>query len=373
MRRNLRAVITGGLLLIQGGFVLAQSSLDTLEDELKEAQQHHDEVTSQTLDNFFSQVDAAMASPDAAVALYQQAGGTMPPPSPVVTTHTDETVTEKDARLALDQANVTRLGLALQLHCGMLHFGALFVVKPNQKGLQDAWTAWLKTAAAAYPQVNATANATDQNPTPHHHKGWNGSYAPSAPYSPGDIKGKALHDSIISKFLGFNVWGEKEQGNWTIQQLPKLYRSNVLDPSRTPPTADTLANWDAYIGMVNADVTDDDQWNQVVYPPLQFERACDDYTIAPDTEKLEGLINLIKANPTYPDVTNWSKRVKGFLDSYRASHGGGGSNMSIAPAPATNAPPANSNVSVTTQQQGDMTIVTTHTNAAPANTAPPAQ
>src|SRR5476651_437590 len=85
MRRYGLGWIAWGAFLFQGGFAVAQSSLDALQQELKEAQQQHQDVTSQVLTNFFTQVDAAMGSPDAAVALYQQAGGVMPDPSPVVT------------------------------------------------------------------------------------------------------------------------------------------------------------------------------------------------------------------------------------------------------------------------------------------------
>jgi hypothetical protein len=70
-----------------------------------------------------------------------------------------------------------------------------------------------------------------------------------------EMYGKAMRDSVISKFLGFNVWADKEQGGWSVQDLPKLYRANVLDPLRATPTADTLAAWDAYIAMANADGT----------------------------------------------------------------------------------------------------------------------
>jgi len=44
--------------------------------------------------------------------------GVLPDPTPVVTEHTDETETEKEARLAVDQANLSRLGAVLQLHAG---------------------------------------------------------------------------------------------------------------------------------------------------------------------------------------------------------------------------------------------------------------
>jgi len=360
------AWLAASVFLFQGGSVVAQSTVDALIEELNDAKQQHEQLTAANLDNFFTNVDAAMASPDAAVALYQQAGGTMPAPAPVVTTHTDETVTEKNAREDVDKANLTRLGVILQLHCGLLHYGALFIAKPNQKGLQADFINWLRSAAAAYPQINSAA----QKPTAGTHnrkKDKNGDDSQQQPpLNFANLKGKTLHDSVISKFLGFNAWADKDQGGWAVQGLPEMFRTNVLDPSRNPPTADTLTAWDIYIAMKNSDTPDDDQWNQMVYPPLQFQRASDDYTIAPSTEKLEGLVNIIKANPTHPQADAWIATVKGFVDAYAANHGGAKA-TTTTPAATTNAAPANPNVIVTTQQQGDMTIITTHTNSPPVS------
>jgi hypothetical protein len=360
--------------LCPGGFVRAQTSLDALEEALKEAKQQHQDVTSQVSTNFFTQVGAAMASSDAAVALYQQAGGPLPDPVPVVTEHENETETEREERKAFDQANIARLGEALQLHCGLMHFAALFVVQPDQKGLQDDWVAWLKSAAAIYPQLRVAAAPVDPNPVEPHKRKRDRDDKPALtrppPFNPSDLKGKAMRDSIIGKFLAFPNWADKEQGGWSVQDLPRLYRANVLEPLRASPTAATLTAWDAYIALANADEPDDVRWNQVDYPPLQFDRACDDYSVTPSTEKLEGLVDLIKANPTAPQADEWITRVHALLDSYRAHHGGGA--ITQAPLPSPPIPAVDPNVTVTTVQKGDATIITTHTNSEPVTNAPPA-
>jgi len=358
---------------------MAQNSLDALDEELKEAQQQHKDITSQTLSNFFSQIDAAMSSPDAALALYQEAGGALPDPTPVVTQYESESASEKEARLALDQANLSKLRLVLQLHCGLMHYAALFVIKPDQKGLQSEWVAWLKSAAQIYPQLGVPAgNGAQPPPPPKKKKNKEDAAAPVVPrlrpFNPANMKDKTMRDSIIGKFLGFKAWADKEQGGWSVQDLPRLYRANVLEPLRVSPTTATLAAWDVYIAMLNADEKDNDKWNQVVYPPLEFDRACDDYAISPGIEKLEGLVNLIKANPTYSQVDDWITRVHQMMDDYRAHHGGRATTaQSPATAPTPSAPTTNPNVTVTTEQQGDATIITTHTNSAPTAPAPPAQ
>lgn len=362
-----------GVVLFHGGIACAQNSLQALQEELKEAKDAHQQITAQALANFFGQVDPAMTSPDAAVALYQQAGGVLPDPAPVITENENETATEKQNRLALDQANLTRMAAVLQLQCGMLHYAALFVTKPDQEGLKDQWVAWLKSAAQAYPQA---VNVPVTNPPPangdpesHHHKNKDAGIKPPAPFNPSDLKGKAMKDTIISKFLAFNAWGDKEQGGWAVKDLPKLYRSAVLEPLRATPNAATLVAWDTYIAMANADEPDNDKWAQVIFPPLKFDRACDDYSATPSTEKLEGLVNLIKANPTNPHADEWISRVSGLMDDYKAKHGG-----APAPPPATattTMTPSDPDVSVTTEQQGDATIITTHSNGAPVAPAPP--
>jgi hypothetical protein len=71
-------------------------------------------------------------------------------------------------------------------------------------------------------------------------------------------------------------------------------------------------------------------------------------------------------------VGDWFVRVHKLIDDYSASHGGpapAAQNTTAVPAPSA---PAGPNVSVTTTQQGDMTIITTHTNSAPVTNAPPA-
>ena len=363
-----------GFLFFLSGPARAQSSLDTLIQELNEAKQLHQDTSAQALSNFFAQVDAAMASPDAAVQLYQQAGGVMPDPTPVTTQYATESASEKDARLALDRANQLALGTVLQLHCGVMHFAAMFIVKPDQKGLKDDWAAWLQKAAQAYPQLalpppSPPEPKPDPNSPPHKKK----HDEPQAhPFDPADLMAKTMKDSVISKFLDFKLWGDKEQGTWAVKGLPQFYRTNVLDPMRTKPTAATLAAWDVYIAMANADERDSNRWQEVDYPPLQFERSCDDYAITPSTEKLEALVNLIKANPTFPQVDDWIARVHQMMDDYGASHGGK-STVAQNPIAPGFTPPATSNVVVTTQQQGDATIVTTHTNSPPVNNpAPPA-
>jgi hypothetical protein len=379
--------------LFQSGSVArAQNSLQALEQELKEAKQQHDDTTSQTMASFFQQVDAAMASPDAAAALYEQAGGTPPDPTDVVTVHDSETATEKDARLARDQANLTIYGTALELQCGLLHYAALFVTKPDQPGLQDDFTNWLKTAAKTYPQLALPPIDKNAAPPVDTHKKKKDRDRerdreqeaadllapptpppPPPPYNPTEIKNRAMRDTLISKYLGFKAWGDKSstdknQGDWAVADIPKLYRQYVLDPQRTAPTTATLAAWDAYIAMANSDERDTDTWTQSTYPPLQFERACDDYTIAPSTEKLEGLIALIKANQTHPQAGEWFTRVEKMMNDYAVAHGG----APQTPAPSSSASaPTNSNQTVTTE--GDMTIITTaHTNAAPTTPPPPA-
>ncbi len=179
-----------------------------------------------------------------------------------------------------------------------------------------------------------------------------------------------MQDSPISKYLSFKKWGDGEQGGWAVRDLPRLYRANVLEPLRVAPSDATLASWDVYIAMVNADVTDNDKWTQTDYPPMQFDRACDDYAITPSTEKLDGLIKIVNASPTHPEADDWIARIHKLLDDYRTHHGGSAI-APVAPGPIT-IPTKDPNVTISTEQQGDAIIITTHTNTAPVNPAPPA-
>jgi hypothetical protein len=380
MRRRIWGWIAGVAFLFSGAFAMAQNTLDALVQELNEAQQKHTEVTDKMLSTFFAQVDAAMASPDAALTLYTDpkgVNGPLPPPVPPSTVNEHETQTEKEERSALDQANLVRLGNALQLHCGLLHFAALFALKPDQPGLQNAWVEWLKSAAPIYLQLAPPFDRTPPSPPDlvqaaahEDHENKHDLHRPP-PFIPNDVKGRSVRDSLITKYLGFTACNDKDQGNWAVRDIPRFYRVNVLDPLRTKPTLATLAAWDAVIAMANADEPDADNWNNNINPSLQFDRACDAYLVAPSTERLETLVSFIRSNPTNPKAGDWIKRVHELIDDYRARRGGA---AAAAPNPAvpTPAPNGNPNVTVTTVQQGDMTIVTTRTNSAPVTNTPPA-
>jgi hypothetical protein len=367
--------------LWHAGVARAQTSVDALQRELDDVAQQHQEATTQSLANFFSQVDAAMGDSQVALALYQTAGGAMPAPTPVTTQHDIETPTEKATREAQDKANAAPLAGILELHCGMMHFAALFVTDPNRKGLADDFNAWLEKAAQTYPLVisnappvatggdsggGAGAGAGEDTHGGHHHRqnGGGGGGGGGPAFGLNDVKGKPVRDSIISKYLGFKMWGDKAQGGWSVRQIPQLYRANILEPLRVTPTAATLASWDVYIAMANADETDAEKFASTTYPPLQFDRACDAYAVEPTSEKLEAVLEIIKANPTHPQSDDWLARAKKLIDDYGAKHGGRPAIVDNTAPPAPG-PATNSNVTVTTQQQGDATIITTHTNAAP--------
>jgi hypothetical protein len=93
----------------------------------------------------------------------------MPAPTPVTTEYESETATERDTRLAQDKANAEALGLVVQLHCGLLHYAALFVTDPKRKGLQDDFNGWLQRAAQVYPQLSS-GSAPAANDQHHHHR-----------------------------------------------------------------------------------------------------------------------------------------------------------------------------------------------------------
>jgi hypothetical protein len=305
--------------------VHGQSSLDMLDKDLDQIKQEHEEASSQNLATILDTLDKASASAADALALYEQAGGAMPDPTPVSTRYEHETPDEKSKRLAADQANLAQLQGIVLLHCGMLHLAILFVARPDLPTLHDDWLTWLKGAAQMYPQVNGATYVRDLK----------------------------MSDSVIGNYVGFHGWKDKEQGDWSVKDVPKMYREQVLEPLRAAPSEATLDAWDVYIAMKNADQPDRDRWDQVDYPAFEFDRGCDDFAITPGTEKLQTLVALIKANPSHPQLDDWISRVHGMLQAYKKQRGE--TEEATAPAmtnfvqpdapvtnaPATNAPVAN--------------------------------
>jgi hypothetical protein len=344
-----------GCLLLAGMFFFevsgwAQNSLDMLEKDLNQIDQQHQDASSKNLDTFLSTLATASASPDAVIKLYEDAGGTMPDAAKVKAQYDSETPTERSARVALDQAMLAEFSGTLQLHCGMMRLAALFVDRPQSTTLHDEWIAWLKSAAQLYPQVAVALVDTRRNPenkipnrnrrgdtdkpdlldpnmdrdgnsTSHHDD--QASAEPVTPPPPqkidvaADIRSMTMNDSIISSYLGFQDWGQSKQGQWSVSDLPKLYKENVLDPLRQPPTAAALPAWDTYIAMKAAEQSDQDKWTHMDLPALQFERDTDDFASSPSTDKLETLVGIIKANPDHPKVGVWISRVHDMMQAFR--------------------------------------------------------
>jgi hypothetical protein len=306
-----RAGLGLAFLLAAGLTARAQTPLDEMEKDLDQVKQERQDASSQTLTNFLAALQNASASPDAALQLYQQAGGTMPTPTQVTTRYEHETPTEKAARLAQDQANMASLGGMAQLHCGLMRFAALFLENTPPPTLPADWANWLKNAAQIYPQLSGND----------------------------DLRTKSMKDSPISSYLNFHGWGDKEQGGWTVHQLPAFYRQYVLDPLRNPVVADALPAWDTYIALRAAnEANNQDRWNNEDLPELQFERGCDDVALSPNTDKLQSLIVLIKAHPTHSKVDEWIAKVHDMLQAYKAAHPGSSATAASATPPATNAP-----------------------------------
>ena len=348
MRRIGRRLSVWALFILTGVFAYAQSSVDELEKELSQVQQDRKDAATQAYTNFLTQLDTASQSPDAALALYKSVGGPLPPGEPVKTAYDHETPTEQEAREADDNAKLVNLAYVAQVHCGLMKFAAMFITTPDQKGLHDDWIAWLKNAPTIYLQIK-----NDGIP------------------QVGELKNKSVRDSVISTGLGFTQWGDKEQAGWTVAGLAELYRSDVLEPLRANPNADTLAAWDVYISLKSANQPDTGKWTQIEYPSLMFKRGCDDYEITHSMDKLQTLLDIIKANPSHPKIDEMISRVHDLAQDYKKRQ-----TANTAPAPAATAADGagstNANVTVTTATQGDMTIVTTRTNAAPNPNAPPA-
>ena len=375
--------------ILQGSPVSAQSSLDVLEQDLKQIKQQHEVDASQAATQLLSALQTASTSSDAALTLYQSAGGKLPDLTPVETEHEHETPGEKSAREAKDAGNLAALAKAAQLHCGLLRFAVLFVVKPDAPGLHDDWAAWLKTAVQIYPQIKDAITSAEtetgqdansnnpnpaDNPTGHHHNGGNGGNGQNGGggrHRRGDmglletLLQMTMKDSIIGKYLNFRGWEEKEQGGWKVADMAAIYRKEILDPLRTAKSPDIFAAWDVYINLRQSDASDSDKWTSEDYPELIFEKDSDDFALTPGIDKLAVLVGLLKANPNHPKIEAMTAQVHQMMEDLRAKKAG-----SSQTGTTTTATTAGPNVTVTTATDGDATIITTKTNAAPVAPKP---
>jgi hypothetical protein len=299
-----RLFVCVGAGLLAATRLMAQSSIQTLEDDLNEAKTQHDQANSSMLTSFFGTLDSAAQSGSVAIDLYQKAGGALPDLSPVQKHYEYETPTERAAREAVDAQNMATVAVVVQVHCGLMKNAAMLVVQPTAADVRDQWIAWLKTTASIYPQL-AGKRA---------------------------LKQVTMRDSLIAGYLGFHGWGNSEQGGWAIKDLPKLYHDLVLQPMRNPPGPGTLEAWDTYMAMLQADEPDPNHWSQVVEPPLDFDRASDDFAIEPTMDKLQQIDQIIKANPGSDHLDEWIGRARKMIATYQ---NGAGHSALPGPTPGT--------------------------------------
>ena len=351
----------------------AQNSLEMLQQDLDEMKAEHQEMTAKNFDAFITALQAAAQSPEAAEKLYLQAGGTLPKAADVRTEYEHETPREESARLAVDHNVEASFGGMLQLHCALMRYAAIFVAEPSTPGLNESWLAWLKTAAQAYPQIDVSTTDTrddstsDDDTARHNRRHRLGAdsatgYVPAPPPDPvAPIKNLELKASPISSFLGFRQWKKSDQGTWSVADLPHFYQQQVLEPLRKAPTAETLAAWDVYMAMMNADQPDAKAWTEVDYPALLFDKDCDDFASAPDTDKLQTLIGIMKAHPDHPLQDEWLARMHAMVQGYRRQRSGS-SVVPVSVAPETPfRPDATSDAPITAT-----TVVPPATNSAPS-------
>jgi hypothetical protein len=302
-----RLFLVAGLAFFAMSRVMAQTSLDVIIQDLKEVKQQHDQAASQAMTTFLTTLDTASQSGSEALDLYKRAGGNLPDLTPVRKHYEYETVSEKEAREAIDAQNYAAAAIVVQVHCGLMRYAALLSLKPAPPGTQDQWLVWLKTIAQVYPQLS-------------------GSRA---------LKDVAMRDSVISNYLNFHGWGGSDQGGWAVHDIPRLYRDLVLEPLRHPPGPGTLDAWDTYTNMLQGDEPDHDRWTNSDEPPIDFDRGSDDFAIEPTLDKLAALDAIIKANPTSDHLNDWITRMQAMITVYQQ----GGTNHSPTPAATPTASP----------------------------------
>lgn len=329
-----RFVVMGIVLFVALGRMEAQTSIDVLLDDLKEAKEQHDTAASQVMTTFLSTLQAASDSPGMALDLYKRAGGNLPDAAPVRSHYEYETPTEKAQREAIDSSNFQSVAIVIQVHCGLMRNAALLAVEPNAPGIQDQWIVWLKTTGDIYPQL-AGKRA---------------------------LKDVEMRDSVVSSYLGFHGWGDSDQGKWSVSDLPELYRTLVLEPLRHPPGPGTIDAWDTYIAMRQADEADKEKWAQQEEPPLDFDRDSDDFAVERSMDKLAALDAIIKANPTNDHLDEWIKRMRAMIDSYR----NGGTPTGLLPGASPSSPSSEAHGVTPTASPGTTSGGTT--GSAPAAT-----
>lgn len=285
------------------GTAAAQTTLDALEQSLRDLGKQHEQGEQALRDDFVRALDAALASPEAALGAWTEAGGRVPePPRPdagnedwirrVIEACEAQGVAapELSGALAGDAQARKRLfkraenyqeilrdysrgrsSQAAWRHCQLLKFATDFSAKKTDPAKEPRWAAWLADNVPGFEQLSGHP-----------------------------ISGVTVGTSPLVRRYGQEQLLARNYKEWSVQAMPELFRTWILDPARAARARDIGKTWDAFIMLNQAESGNPDKWENERLPWLLFQKQADEYRSAPDVMPLTRMVEIMKQHPAHP-------------------------------------------------------------------------
>jgi hypothetical protein len=285
------------------GAAWPQTTLDALERSLKDVGKQHEQGEQTQRDDFARVLDAALASPEAALQAWSDAGGRVPEPPRLDPANEEwmrqaleaceaEGVASPELSGALaDDAQArkrlfkragyyqeilagylhSRAAQAAWAHCQLLKFAADFSAKKTDPAKDPRWTSWLEGNVAGFERISGH------------------------PFCSVTVGASPL----VRRYGQDQLLG-KDFKEWSVQGMPELFRTWILDPARAARARDIGKTWDAYIVLNHAESGNPDKWENERLPWLLFQKQADEYRVAPDVMPLTRLVEIMKQHPAHP-------------------------------------------------------------------------
>ncbi len=276
MMMCIRRILWGWLVLgLCSGELSAQTTVDTLENALRDVKRVREQSEKATQEAFLTRLTGAATSGQAARALMKEVGMDLPDPEfPPDLPRTDTTLEQRrehQQKVAEAEARVGHIDRCLQAHFQLMRFGYQFATMQAGAVGNPEWESWIKSTASNYGTIRAF-----------------------------DLAGQEIGSSKVIRYFQVKELAGKPEAGWSLRQIPQLYREFILTPLREDKNPQLGQAWDQYIAMRSQEMRDADRWRDEEEPWLQFQKQADLFRIAPSDIKLTEIVNLIRRNPQHP-------------------------------------------------------------------------
>lgn len=286
--------MVAGLAYVAPVPVMAQTTLDALENAIKGSKARHDETGKSLISQFGTDLGRAVGSSQSAVEFFEANGGKIPDPPQQLFQHLRQGK-DKSERAEITELYRYEASLACLTYCEMLRFAFRSATGQEPVEKNAAWPAWLEKQTLAYAQVRgfflAGLRVGDAPPLRQYGLGW--------------------------------VFRNKKEGDWNLENVPELYREHVLSRLAAEKSPKTAASWDIFISAMKVRSGNPGRWESVEEPRLLFQKHTALFEMSPNDMDLTRMVEILQNFNQHPDFASMHKKAEECLARLKSSNKGG--------------------------------------------------